>query len=132
MMEESAPILVVAGVIADGQRVLITQRYDQDSEAGLWEFPGGKVEEGETDQEALARELIEELSVEVKVGDFLLETLHHYPNKSILLRSYSCEVLKGDVTLHCHQAMAWVSPEALSRYTFSGADKPLVRQLQQQ
>ncbi|WP_407332596.1 (deoxy)nucleoside triphosphate pyrophosphohydrolase [Enterovibrio sp. 27052020O] len=130
-MTETPPILVVAGVIKNGDRVLITQRHDQGDELGLWEFPGGKVEAGETDQEALARELNEELDVEVAVGGFLLETLYHYPNKSILLRSYLCESFVGDITLHCHQAMAWVSFNALSQYTFSGADQPLVKYLQE-
>ncbi|MDD1794273.1 (deoxy)nucleoside triphosphate pyrophosphohydrolase [Enterovibrio makurazakiensis] len=126
----TAPVLVVAGVITDGERVLITQRHGVEGEAGLWEFPGGKVEAGETDQEALVRELVEELAINVEVGEFLVETLHHYPTKSILLRSYRCLAVAGEFTLHCHQAMAWVSPAELDRYSFSGADLPLVSYLQ--
>lgn len=110
-------------------KILITQRHDDDG--GLWEFPGGKVEAGETEPQALARELQEELDAVVAVEDFVLETLHHYPSKSILLRSYYCRLLEGDITLHCHQAKAWVSKDSLSAYPFSDADKPLVRVLQQ-
>ncbi|WP_028022860.1 (deoxy)nucleoside triphosphate pyrophosphohydrolase [Enterovibrio calviensis] len=124
------PILVVAGVITEGDRVLIAQRHGVDGETGLWEFPGGKVEAGETEQEALARELMEELGLSVAVDDFLVETLHHYPAKSILLCSYRCKAVAGDITLHCHQAMAWVLPNELDRYCFSGADLPLVKHLQ--
>lgn len=117
-------ILVVAGVITDGDKVLITQRTE--NEGGLWEFPGGKVEPGESETEALARELWEELNVKVSVGEYLTETLHHYPTKSILLKSYRCKHVEGEITLHCHQSMAWVTKAQLDDYTFSDADKPLV------
>lgn len=120
----TSPILVVAGVITDGDSILITQRFDH--EGGLWEFPGGKVEQGETEPEALARELLEELSIKVEVGEYLTETLHHYPTKSILLKSYRCKLVEGELTLHCHQAKAWVSQSELDDYIFSDADKPLV------
>lgn len=120
-------ILVVAGVITDGDKVLITQRAENDG--GLWEFPGGKVEPGESEPEALVRELWEELDVKVSVGEYLIETLHHYPAKSILLKSYRCKRVEGDITLHCHQNMAWVTKVQLDDYTFSDADKPLVELL---
>ncbi|MDD1781342.1 (deoxy)nucleoside triphosphate pyrophosphohydrolase [Enterovibrio sp. ZSDZ35] len=123
-------ILVVAGVIRDGHKILITQRFDSDEGLGLWEFPGGKVELGESEQEALARELFEELGVEVEVGAFQLETRHTYPTKTICLRSYECTITSGEITLHCHQAMAWVDANALGDYRFSSADKPLVAKLQ--
>ncbi|CZF77711.1 CTP pyrophosphohydrolase [Grimontia celer] len=123
----SAPILVVAGVLTDGDKILITQRFD--NEGGLWEFPGGKVEQGESEPGALVRELWEELGIKVKVGEYLTETLHHYPAKSILLKSYRCELVEGDIALHCHQAKAWITPSESDAYTFSDADKPLVELL---
>ncbi|MBE1276765.1 (deoxy)nucleoside triphosphate pyrophosphohydrolase [Enterovibrio baiacu] len=126
------PLWVVAGVVTDGERVLITQRHDTEEAKGLWEFPGGKVEAGETEPEALARELKEELDITVAVGDFLTETLHHYPNKSVLLRSYRCRCETGNITLLCHQAMAWVTASELVDYDFSDADKPLVSLLLEQ
>ncbi|PMN73735.1 (deoxy)nucleoside triphosphate pyrophosphohydrolase [Enterovibrio norvegicus] len=130
MMEK--PLWVVAGVVTDGERVLITQRHDTEDAKGLWEFPGGKVEAGETEPEALSRELKEELDVTVEVGEFLTETLYHYPTKSVLLRSYRCRCEAGEITLHCHQAMVWVTPSELAEYVFSDADKPLVSLLREQ
>lgn len=121
-------IRVVAGVLSEGDKFLITQRHND--EGGLWEFPGGKVEAGESEPEALIRELREELGVDVEIGEFALETLHHYPTKSILLRSYYCRKGSGDIQLNCHQAMAWVTKNSLDDYTFSDADKPLVKLLQ--
>lgn len=123
-------IRVVAGVIVKDGTVLIAQRKDSHSQGGLWEFPGGKVEAGETDSIALVRELEEELDVIVSVRQSLGENTHHYPDKSICLCGYFCEMESGEMHLNSHQKVAWVEPAALRNYAFSAADLPFVSLLE--
>lgn len=125
-------IHVVAGVITDVRgRILLTQRGKDSDLAGLWEFPGGKREPGETSQEALARELVEELGIEVEVGERLIEVPQQYPSKHLRLEVFRIARWKGSPRGREGQAMTWVEPERLPRYSMPSADVPVVGVLRQ-
>ena len=117
---------VVAALIrADGE-VLLTQRRPGRHLGLSWEFPGGKVEAGETDEQALRRELQEELGVEVRFGTLCFETRHHYGQREMHLLVYRCRITEGDpVALDTH-ACEWVAEGRLKERTFLPADLPLV------
>lgn len=121
---------VTAAVVRrrDG-RVLLAQRRAGSHLAGHWEFPGGKVEPGETPAEALRRELAEELGVEVRVGGLFTEVAHDYPEKSILLQAYLCDLLTGEPEpLEC-AAVRWVGVDELAAYRLAPADIPVAERL---
>lgn len=120
------PLAVVAAVLRDGRgRVLLAQRLPGGHHGGLWEFPGGKVELGETPEAALARELAEELGIEVVVGEEVLAVDHAYPHLRLRLTAYACTLVAGTPrALHC-QDFAWVPPADLARYPMPEADLPI-------
>ncbi len=125
-------IHVVAGVISDVRgRILLTRRGEDSDLAGLWEFPGGKREPGETSQAALVRELEEELGIEVEVGERLIEVPQQYPSKRLRLEVFRIARWKGSPRGREGQAMTWVDPERLSRYSMPSADIPVVGVLRQ-
>ena len=125
-------IHVVAGVISDVRgRILLTRRGEDSDLAGLWEFPGGKREPGETSVAALARELDEELGIEVEVGERLIEVPQQYPTKRLRLEVFRIARWKGTPRGREGQAMTWVDPERLSRYSMPSADVPVVGALRQ-
>ncbi len=95
--------------------------------AGYWEFPGGKLDTNETEQECLAREIKEELDITIKVDKFYMENIHQYGEKQILLRAYKCVHLSGDIV--DHDKMAWITKEELNAYEFAPADIPIVKAL---
>lgn len=110
-----AAIPVVAAVVVRGERVLLCQRHDGEHLPLLWEFPGGKIDPGETPEEALVRELREELGVAAKVGAEVADILHHYPEKTVRLRFYRAHI-EGEPTPHVHRAIEWVPLGELSEY----------------
>jgi 8-oxo-dGTP diphosphatase len=124
------PILLVAAcalVDADG-RVLLCQRPQGKQLAGLWEFPGGKVEAGETPESCLIRELNEELGITVAhacLAPFVFAS-HEYESFHLLMPLYLCRRWEGQVTRHEHSAMAWVKPTRMGDYPMPPADAPLV------
>lgn len=120
-------IHVVAAVIrgTDG-RILIARRADTQHQGGLWEFPGGKVEEGEGVEAALARELREELGIEVTRSRALIKVSHDYPDKQVLLDVREVEAFTGEPHGAEGQPLEWVSPRDLAQYEFPGANKPIV------
>jgi 8-oxo-dGTP diphosphatase len=122
-------ILVVAAALIDTDgRVLIAQRPAGKQMAGLWEFPGGKVEPGETPEAALIRELEEELSIKVAqacLAPFVFAS-HEYETFHLLMPLYLCRRWEGQVTAREHKAMAWVKPNKLSDYPMPPADAPLI------
>lgn len=124
-----APTLVVAAVIVDGDRVLLTQRRGGTHLAGRWEFPGGKIEPGESPEEALAREITEEIGVRVRVGDALDVTFWRYPAKDVLLIFYRCDIVEGEVRDLEVAAHAWATGEELDGYEFPPADERVVAKL---
>ena len=130
MTETPLPIVLVVAVAlidVDG-RVLIAKRPEGKTLAGLWEFPGGKVEPGERPEAALIRELSEELGVEVSescLAPFVFAS-HAYDSFHLLMPLYLCRRWNGVVAASEHEALAWVRPDRLSDYPMPPADEPLV------
>ena len=127
------PIVIVAAcALLDSEgAVLIAKRPAGRPLAGLWEFPGGKVEAGEKPEDALIRELREELGIGIAAGDLTPLTFasHAYPDFHLLMPVYLCRRWRGEVTAHEGQNLLWVRPDALHRYDMPPADKPLKRAL---
>jgi len=122
-------IIVTAGLIMEERKVLVAQRKEGSSQGLLWEFPGGKVEEGEEPRQALRRELEEELGIEVKVGRMVEALLHFYPEYPVLLLAYHCRIEKGvPKPLGCHECR-WVNLEELKGLPMAQADEPVRRHL---
>ncbi len=121
---------VVAALIQDEKgRYLITQRREGSHLAGLWEFPGGKREAGESLEEALRRELTEELSARFGVGERVETVRWEYPARTIVIHFYRCRLESGTIEPREDQAMAWVAPERLSDFDFPPADRDLITRL---
>ncbi len=139
-MEEHVPvskplklILVVAvALIDEDDRVLLTQRPEGKSMAGLWEFPGGKVEPGETPETALIREIREELGIELRAPCIAPLTFvsHSYETFHLLMPLFICRRWDGEITPHEGQALAWVRANRLRDYPMPPADLPLIPILQ--
>lgn len=122
-------IEVAAGLIFREGRLLIAQRRPGDHLGGAWEFPGGKREQGESFEGCLARELHEELGVQVEVGKMVESVEHNYPGKQVHLRFFLCRLVEGEPQPRGCAAVAWISPEELTRYDFPPADARLLDQL---
>lgn len=118
-------IEVVAGVIQDGSRIFATQRGHGDFKGG-WEFPGGKMEAGETPEQALARELREELAVEVKVGAFICTVECDYPKFHLTMHCFFCTVINGELSLLEHEAAKWLTKQELHDVAWLPADVEVV------
>jgi 8-oxo-dGTP diphosphatase len=116
---------VTAGVIIQDGRVLIVRRSPGETLAGMWEFPGGKVEIGETLEACLARELHEELGLNVSVGPVLTESVYHYDHGSIRLIAMRTEVRDGTIKLSVHDKFEWVDPRDLRNFSLAPADIPI-------
>lgn len=129
----SKPILLVVAValVDPDRRVLIAQRPPGKSMAGLWEFPGGKVEPGETPEAALIRELEEELGISTKQACLAPVSFasHSYENVHLLMPLYACRKWQGTPHAKEHTALKWVRPQALRDYPMPPADEPLVAAL---
>src|SRR5690606_31010617 len=109
---------VAAGLVFRAGQLLITQRRPGDHLGGLWEFPGGKLENDETFEHCLVRELREELGIEVSVGKAIEEITHSYPEKTVRLQFFTCSLTAGEPQpIHCH-AVAWVTRDLLANYDF--------------
>ena len=119
-------IKVVAALIRKDEKVLITQRKPGRHLGLSWEFPGGKVEEGESDHEALARELKEELGIVVQITTKCFETRHQYGNREMHLTVYRSSILQGEPKALDVNAVEWVPEDELGRRNFLPADRPLV------
>lgn len=122
---------VAAGALVDSQgRVLIAKRADKAHQGGLWEFPGGKLEPGESLDAGLKRELQEELGVDVLTHRPLIRVTHHYPDRSVLLDVHRVDAWKGEAHGREGQPLQWVNPSDLLDYPMPAADVPIVRALQ--
>ncbi|HEY1080317.1 MAG TPA: (deoxy)nucleoside triphosphate pyrophosphohydrolase [Bdellovibrio sp.] len=134
-MSHAEAVLVVAALIRranDPQgRILVVRRGPGQSGAGFWEFPGGKVDSGETPENALIREIDEELSVAIKVEAFLGENIFAYPAKTIRLQVYWAQMTAGEVQLSEHDALKWCLPKEIIESELSEADRPFVQMILQ-
>lgn len=121
--------IVTAAILIRGDKVFIGQRKFGKQLACLWEFPGGKMEDGETPQECLVREMREEFGVEVTIREFFGENTYHYKPGSIRLLAYLVDWTGGQLTPVDHQDCRWVSFDDLENYEFVPADIPFVQRL---
>ncbi len=120
---------VTAAVIKRDGRILVARRRDGDRFAGLWEFPGGKIEPGEAPRDCLRREIREELGLEVEVGDSLGEYPYASSERVLTLLAFRASVRSGAPVLNDHSEIHWALPEELGRFDFSEPDRPLVARL---
>ncbi|MBN8247564.1 MAG: 8-oxo-dGTP diphosphatase MutT [Verrucomicrobia bacterium] len=121
-VDRPPPIAVAAGLVFQAGRLLITRRPEGAHLGGLWEFPGGKLEPGETWEAGLARELHEELGITVTVDRLVCEVTHAYPDRTVHLRFFACRLAAGEPRALGCAAFAWVRREDLARHEFPPAD----------
>ena len=119
-------IKVTAAIMSNIGKVFIAKRPTGDKLAGKWEFPGGKIRNGETPEACLAREMKEEFKIEVAVGQFLGSSLYHYPDISVELLAYRTKWEYGPIKMKAHDEYLWVHPQDLAKYDFAPADIPFV------
>ena len=124
-LEKTVLQVVGAAIVNDKGEVLCAQR-GKGSLIGKWEFPGGKVEKGETDQQALTREIKEELDINVEVGSLIDENFNEYPDMNVNLRVYQCKYISGEIRDTEHQALKWTKSDQIEKLDWAEADKPIV------
>ncbi len=122
---------VVAAVIRDGNRVFATQRGYGEYKDG-WEFPGGKIEAGETPQEALRREIREELDTEITVGERLAAVEYAYPQFHLSMQCFWCKILEGTPVLKEHKAARWLDVKSLDSVEWLPADRTVIERVRTQ
>lgn len=125
-------IEVACAIIEREGKVLCTQRSETMSLPLKWEFPGGKINDEESPEECLKRELAEELGIEVTIGAPLPISTYHYPTFSVTLYPFICKIVSGEIVLHEHAAMSWLSSEELQNLDWAEADGPVIREYQRQ
>jgi len=121
---------VTAAILIRDKKILIAKRKANDRQANKWEFPGGTVEQDETPEACLKREIREEFGIKVLVGRFFGESVYHYDHGSIQLLAYRAHWASGKIVLKEHADCRWVSSKQLSEYDFAPADIPIVEKLQ--
>ena len=122
-------VRVVAAVIRDGSRVFAVQRGSGDQKDG-WEFPGGKIEPGETSQQALIREIREELDTDIQVGHLLTTVEYDYPSFHLSMQCFWCRITGRTPVLKEHEAARWLAAEELESIAWLPADRTLIGQIQ--
>jgi 8-oxo-dGTP diphosphatase len=129
-MKKTNPKIVIAAIIERDGCILIGKRKQGKQHPGAWEFPGGTLEEGETPEQCLRRELQEELDITVEVGDLFCSSEYSYtPEFTIRLMVYRTTVISGIFNLNDHEEIRWVKPTDLDKYDFPEADRPVVESL---
>lgn len=124
-------INVVAGIlINDNNEILIAKRKIDKSMGGYWEFPGGKIEDGETPKESLIRELKEEMNINIKIIEYFGESIYDYVDFKINLIAYICEITEGEISLTDHSEIKWVKKDEFNEYKIALADIYFVSKLQ--
>lgn len=122
-------IKVTAAILEKDGEIIIAQRKSSDHLSGKWEFPGGKIEPGETPEQCLSRELKEEFDIDVTIGEHLGSNIHHYDHISIELMVYRASWVGGTITMNDHKAYRWVTIDQLTEFDFAPADVPFVGML---
>ena len=127
----NSQIDVVAGIIINDGKILLAQRAATASQANLWEFPGGKIEHNESPEQALERELYEELAIRTTTVSWVADSTFEYNDKTVCLKGYISHWLSGELMLNEHQNAVWVQPDELLNYALCPADIPIVDRLLQ-
>ena len=122
---------VVAALIWDKNKFMICQRPAHKARALLWEFVGGKVEPGETSEQALVRECREELAVTVSVGDVFMDVVHEYPDITVHLTLYHASIESGTIRLVEHNDVRWITADEIDGYDFCPADEEILLAIKQ-
>ncbi len=130
-MQEKPQKKIGVAVIYDRQgRILIDRRPAKGLMGGLWEFPGGKIEQGETPEECIKREIFEELAIEIEVREHFMTIAHEYSLFHIVLIVHLCHHIGGEPQMLCCDEIRWVKPEELFEFTFPEANLQIVKALQ--
>jgi 8-oxo-dGTP diphosphatase len=125
-------VLVTAGIIEREGKILIAQRMKGSLLEYKWEFPGGKLEDNETPEECLVRELKEELGIKTRIKSFFAESKYTYQQLSIEMLVYWVEYQSGEFSLKAHEQIIWVEPSKLGQFDFAEADKPIIEKLRKE
>lgn len=129
IMETMKAILVVAAVIHKGHKILATQRGYGDYK-DFWEFPGGKIESGETPEEALVREIKEELLLDINVEEYITTVEYDYPKFHLSMKCYKCSIREGESPILLeHESMKWLSMDELDTVEWLPADREVIREI---
>lgn len=123
-------ITTVAGVIKNEKGEILCTLRDQgkyDYVSFKWEFPGGKIEPGESQKEALTRELHEELEIDVRIGDFLYQVEHDYPDFHLSMAVYECDLLSKELKINVHKGIKWLAPKDMMTLDWAAADLPVAK-----
>ena len=120
---------VVAALIWDKEKFMICQRPAHKARGLLWEFVGGKVEPGETKEEALIRECREELAVTLSVGEVFMDVVHEYPDLTVHLTLFHATIAEGKPVMLEHNDIQWITPSAIPNYEFCPADEVILREI---
>ena len=127
--EQTKIVPVVAALIWDENRFMICQRPAHKARGLLWEFVGGKVEPGETKEQALVRECREELDVELAVGSVFMEVIHTYPDMTVELTLFHATIRRGEPKLLEHNDLRWITPAEIPQYAFCPADEEILARI---
>ena len=122
---------VVAALIWNGSKFMICQRPAHKARGFLWEFVGGKVESGETKENALIRECKEELNVILSVGDIFMDVVHEYPDLTVHLTLFNATIAEGEPQKLEHNDIQWIAPSEIPKYEFCPADEEILDKLLQ-
>ena len=120
---------VVAALIWQGNTFMICQRPAHKARGLLWEFVGGKVEPGETKEQALIRECREELAVTLSVGEVFMDVVHEYPDLTVHLTLFNATIAEGEPVMLEHNDIQWITPSAIPNYEFCPADEVILREI---
>jgi 8-oxo-dGTP diphosphatase len=122
-------IEVVAALIWQGEKFMICQRPAHKARGLLWEFVGGKVEPGETGEQALVRECHEELAVTLSVGDVFMDVVHEYPDLTVHLTLFNATIAEGEPVMLEHNDIKWITPSEIPNYEFCPADVEILKEI---